>query len=481
MKKNQIVLSIFVLVLVVGGLFLRVSGEGPPLKEKKSSLFSVPIIIPLPSTCLGQASAVKIADFNQDGFNDILVVISSSNPAGCQLLLYYQNSSVPGTFSLPAIYDFPSQSPSASAVDVADLNNDSFSEVVLGLGNDICIFQNQFGVLIPGEPIYAGSEISSLKIGYLTSDILPDIVVSSKNDDCLGIFTNQGNLQFLAVGLPALHSSASDQLAIADRNNDGRNDIILLRGQSALNTVAIYYQNSQSIFDSPVYLNLGSVANVLVVGSLDSMPGIDIAVTSEPGNGSGILALWSSNNSVLASSTDISPNTVAMVATDFDQNGLDEIIAAHKDLNLISTLWCNNSLVLGSSAFCYTNISNISPHNALVAGDLNHDGSPDLAVADSFMGLVIMFNSNLTGLENKTSEKLLVYPNPFKEQLVIKTKNQDAFTLVNIYNALGQKVFSSQLDKTKTIATDSWSPGFYSVELILATGKREAIKILKTP
>lgn len=482
MKKIRSLIVLFALFFGVIGFSLISSGNPSPLKSKGNTLFSTPMVIPLPVSSIGQASAVKIADFNNDGFNDVLIVTSSSNLAGCQLLVYCQNPSVPGTFYYPAIYDYPSQGSGASSVDVGDLNNNGFPEVVLAFGDYVCVFDNDHGSLIAGELFAAGSELSTIKIGEVTNDSLSDIVVSTKNDDCLGILINQGDLQFVGVGLPALHSSADNQLAVVDQNNDGKNDIILLRGNSPLNTIAIYYQNSQGVFNLPSYLDLGEKASVLAVGSLDSVLGIDIAAFSELSLDLGKLSLWSSANIFdPPTATNIPPQTAAMTAADFDQDGTDEIIAAHQGSNIISILWCNSEFIIGASMFCYTNFSALDPHNALTSGDLNHDGSFDLAIADSSLGLVILFNDNLTSL-NELSKKqsFTVYPNPFKEQLTVKFKTADAYNLINIYNALGQKVASQQTEKNQVIfSTVSFAPGFYTIEVILPNGQREVIKALK--
>ena len=72
-----------------------------------------------------------------------------------------------------------------------------------------------------------------------------------------------------------------------------------------------------------------------------------------------------------------------------------------------------------------------------------------------------------------------VYPNPIESQLTIASANLSEVHLVQIFNALGQVVWSDKVSSQVTIEVDSWPRGMYVVELRdEAVSTRERIPIL---
>ena len=78
---------------------------------------------------------------------------------------------------------------------------------------------------------------------------------------------------------------------------------------------------------------------------------------------------------------------------------------------------------------------------------------------------------------NATDDALTVYPNPAKDILNIKTKNNSAITSIIIYNILGQ-VITSFLTPTNTIAVTDLAPGTYFIKA-RTDDKDSVIKFIK--
>ena len=72
--------------------------------------------------------------------------------------------------------------------------------------------------------------------------------------------------------------------------------------------------------------------------------------------------------------------------------------------------------------------------------------------------------SNNTNLENEN--QIRIYPNPAKNQFEIETTSniQDKLKSIQIYNLLGELIFSSN-NYLKTIETSKFSSGVYIVKI----------------
>lgn len=96
----------------------------------------------------------------------------------------------------------------------------------------------------------------------------------------------------------------------------------------------------------------------------------------------------------------------------------------------------------------------------------------------SSIGKSIQADVNLTSAEFQTTKSWMVYPNPVKDQLQIRSENK--LQRIRIYNNLNQLVVNIQ-PKTSDylIECSSWQSGLYFIEIIDELQKRDTIKIVK--
>jgi hypothetical protein len=96
----------------------------------------------------------------------------------------------------------------------------------------------------------------------------------------------------------------------------------------------------------------------------------------------------------------------------------------------------------------------------------------------SSIGKSIQADVNLTSTEFQTTKSWMVYPNPVKDQLQIRSKNK--LQRIRIYNNLNQLVLNIQPKTTDClIDCSSWQSGLYFIEIIDELQKRDTIKIVK--
>ena len=65
---------------------------------------------------------------------------------------------------------------------------------------------------------------------------------------------------------------------------------------------------------------------------------------------------------------------------------------------------------------------------------------------------------------NNENLKVKVFPNPFTTSLTFN-KTGNGIAILSVYNLLGTLMHKSELEFTKTISTENWSSGMYTVKI----------------
>ena len=92
---------------------------------------------------------------------------------------------------------------------------------------------------------------------------------------------------------------------------------------------------------------------------------------------------------------------------------------------------------------------------------------------------VFHFNSNALGMEEATSNKTKIAPNPFSEEITIQLNNFDATTKATIIDVTGKSLLNFELNsQNNTIDLSILTNGIYFCELV-SNNKRETIKLIK--
>lgn len=88
--------------------------------------------------------------------------------------------------------------------------------------------------------------------------------------------------------------------------------------------------------------------------------------------------------------------------------------------------------------------------------------------------------SNVVMLRNQTNRFLVVYPNPFTDQILIKGSGQNIRS-ITVMNATGQLLYhnTSSFSLQETISTRAWSKGHYHITVWYQDGSRESMNLIK--
>lgn len=194
------------------------------------------------TTLAGRVAALVSADFNGDGKPDLAVSESSLNQI--EVLPGLGN----GTFGLPIRTSVGS---GPAPIAVTDLQRRGILDLVVGNTGDgtlSVLLGTGSGSFVqaPGSPFFIGGMPSSVAVGDLNGDGVPDVAVTNSNGSNLTVLygVGDGSLrspQSLAVGAAPTAILAADlesngilDLAIA---NSGSNNVTVLRGNRQLASV----------------------------------------------------------------------------------------------------------------------------------------------------------------------------------------------------------------------------------------------------
>jgi predicted nucleotidyltransferase len=335
-------------------------------------------------------TSVVIADLNNDKKLDIIVANYGDNFV--EIFLGYGD----GTFSSGRIYSTGGGSGPCSIV-VGDFNNDNQSDIVvtnywaynigvfLGYGDGTFSIQTIFSTGHDSEPC-------AVDIGDFNSNNRLDIVVANFGTANLGVFLGYGNGIFSSqVTYSTGSGSGPHSVATGDFNNDSQLDIVVANFWT--NNVGVFLGHGDGTFSNQTTYSTDydSRPSSVAVGDFNNDSRRDIIVANY-WTGTISLFLGYGNGAFsnqITFSTGSSSGPWSITIADFNNDNRLDIAVANQ--------WSDNLGVFfgyGNGSFSnqttYSTGSSSSPLSVAV-GNLNDDGHPDIAVANSGMSNVGLF------------------------------------------------------------------------------------------
>jgi hypothetical protein len=285
-----------------------------------------------------RSAGVVAADFNGDGFTDILQLSSVHNglePDPAYLKSYL--STAAGAFAAPT----------------QTLDGD--------------------------DPLYAVS-------ADINGDNLPDVVTASVEDGGLSVYFNNSLMPGTLNTPLVLPAPGASQVAIADVNGDGLPDLI-----AADYTVSLFLQTSPGTFANPVSLYPGG-ANWVAVGDLngDGMP--DVVVTDDTGvhvlmhTGAASATTFAAPVTVFTQTVNMNVSGWNLVAVaDVDGDGLNDLVitdpgptgGAAPTVNVLLQDPAHHGQFLAPVSYP---VAPSSLAQSIVVRDLDGDNHPDIVI-----------------------------------------------------------------------------------------------------
>lgn len=270
--------------------------------------------------------SVALADLMGDGTLDIV----TADYGGNTVSILFNDPTKPGTFSGLTQYPvgiFP------TSVAVGDFNGDGILDLAVsnGQGNTVTVLWGVGGGLFQGQVnVGTGDNPYAIAVDKVPGNSIPEIVAANNGSNSIGVLLSNGTKDTFQSRADFGASVDPYCITSADFNGDGIPDLAV--GSYSAGTISIELGNGDGTFQSPL------------------------------------------------STTYSAATPRAMVTTDFNGDGIPDLAIVNYDSNTVTILLGEPggtfSPALGSP------IAVGNEPDAIVVGDFNGDGIPDLAVAN---------------------------------------------------------------------------------------------------
>ncbi len=348
---------------------IGVVSSDDPIPENNADLASAQVVAEFsegPTQIISASGAgVDAGDLNGDGLIDIVAT------AG-QTLIFSNNGNRAVTTPGAGL----GSDTGGSAVTLLDWNGDSSLDIAVGglTGRTAEIFINDGSGAFSSAEQMGGGAVGSLNdmIGAdLNNDGRSDLLLTGSAGTVVLRSLSQGGFD-----QTSLSSGAGLDLAIADIDQDGDQDLIVVR--SSDRAVDLYYNSGNGTDYSRTRLSRGSVATVSASdvngdGAVDLLLGFDGDDLNTPGN----KVLYQQQDGSFSSGTSFGASPVtALLSGDVDADGWVDVVAVNEA--------GVHQLYLGSSGSDLTLAAEQIVSNGMRRGilvDFNGDDSLDLVMA----------------------------------------------------------------------------------------------------
>jgi hypothetical protein len=341
-------------------------------------------------------AAVSISDFNGDGILDLAV----TNEFGNNVSIYLGNGD--GTFQWNA-NNFYGAGVYPGALAVADFNGDGFADVVTAntgyapsaVGDTVSILNgNGDGTLASRLDYGVGVQPESVAVGDFNGDGNSDLAVvnlcgaascSGDQAGTVSILLNNGSGGFLPQRQYTVGYQALD-IAVGDFNKDGNLDLAVTARcgtdptcRSTHGGISILLGNGDGTFQPVTNIAIGAHPNAIVSGDFNSDGNLDLAITAS-GAGTTYLGVLLGNGTggfSLPVNTSVHGGP-SIVAADFNGDGKLDVAIPNQSANQVGVF-------LGNGNGTFHTVVNYATGTAPVGvgvADFNGDGKKDLSVVN---------------------------------------------------------------------------------------------------
>ena len=317
-----------------------------------------------------QPTSVTVADFNGDGFPDLVTADTSDDTVSVLL------GNGDGSFR-PALRFQTGRSP--ESVCVSDFNGDGILDLAVANTQDSTVsilLGNGDGTFQAQSTLASGNAPVSIVVGDFNADGIADLAIADTNDADVSVMLGNGDGTF-QTRLTFAAGSNPQHLVAADLNRDGVVDLAVVNSRD--NTVSILLGNDDGTFQGQLVSSTGSGPYCIAVGDFNRDGLVDLAICNRY---SGTVSLLIGNGDgtfQTGSSIQTGRSPVSLAVGDFDGDGhLDLVVTNQFDFD-ISVLLGNGDGTFHSNVTYATEQFPLS----IAVGDFNGDGIPDVAAADA--------------------------------------------------------------------------------------------------
>jgi hypothetical protein len=409
----------------------------------------------------GASMDVRAADIDRDG--DLDIVLANEFQANTILLNDGQ-----GVFTKAQAGSLPQEVHDSEDVAIADFNADGFIDLIFCSEDDIhqgitnvhgYYLGDGTGKFVEAPYQFPDSESNAVIAFHVNSDTFPDVVFGNKGVN--KIYINNGDSTFEADddALPAISRTTQD-LAIADIDGDGDTD--MFAGNE--NGNVLYMNDGTGNFTDVSSTHLPQGVNMetrkATFGDIDGDLDADLFLSN-------VMFIAGKNiqnrlylNDGTGKFTDV---TAAQLPVDSDHT----IDAIFEDVDLDSDLDIVVANVFGARVKVYRNDGSGTFDDAtdaifgatyvrdalgVIAADLNGDGSRDLYVCDRFMPAqnkkdLLLLRAPITAVAETGAKDngIRIYPNQIADEFFVESPSKGMSSII-IKNLEGRLIDTVKLD-----------------------------------
>ncbi|MCF8449062.1 MAG: FG-GAP-like repeat-containing protein, partial [Taibaiella sp.] len=262
----------------------------------------------------------------------------------------------------------------------------------------------------PRTSFTSGTSPNSVAIGDIDGDGKPDLAVTNNVSHTVSVYRNTSSSGSITSGSFATQVTFATEIAPAnvvmgDIDGDGKPDLAVTNFNSNIVSVLRNTSSSGSItsgsFAAQVPFATGSQPFGLAIGDIDGDGKPDLAVANRSSNTVSVYRNTGSIGSITSGSfatqvtfaTGTSPNSVAI--GDIDGDGKPDLAVANSASNSVSVLRNTSSIgsiTSGSFAAQVTFAAGSGPYDVAIS-DIDGDGKPELVVPNSTSNSVAVYRN----------------------------------------------------------------------------------------
>ncbi len=327
-----------------------------------------------------------VADFTGDGFPDIAFIPKSRRNGNLQLLVN------DGTGEFLPVAINPGLRFSGPML-VADFDDNGWLDLAIGLKKSWTILYNDgAGPARPGTIVAADRNLATLGAADFNEDGWLDVVASTRKRRGSSVSLHYGSAIGVFTGGSALAMDNPRNVFVLDLDQDQHQDIVNCNSDYDPTCRTLYGTGDGEFSDSalPNDGSVGREVRAAAAADLDGDGSVDLVGISRRDNRGTVVFRHPerSQRSRVTLETGAKPSDMALV--DLDGNAINDIVIANEGSNDLSIFMNFGQRQLPALAPVRLSALGMGAP-ALAAGDINGDTRPDIAVSQSGSSTVTLF------------------------------------------------------------------------------------------
>lgn len=328
------------------------------------------------SGCAGNPIVEVLGDFNNDGKLDLAGLNYCAGLPGNDLDIVLGNGN--GSFQAPVSYQ---KVPNAQSLASADLNGDGKLDLVTANGGSntaSVLLGNGDGTFKSPVSYATGSFPRFVAIGDFNLDGRLDLATADEGADTVSVLLGNGDGTFQPAVIYRANPGPAC-VAVGDFNGDGKPDLAV--ANETTQVVSVLLGNGDGTFQPPASYGVLANPDFIVAADLTGAGKLDLVVSYNRSKLISVL-LGRGDGSFSAPANYVAGVGVGQVfAADFNADGKLDLAASSSNADApgVRLLYGNGDGTFAPAAVYAV----VEASGALAVGDLNRDGKPDLAVANS--------------------------------------------------------------------------------------------------